>query len=284
MSTSTDCFFYFLTNRGDVIKIVAEILKNTQAGQCFCTITNEGIRFSNQDASRSLISNQYLEADKFFKYVFRGGQKPYTIGLNTQNFYRMIKASKKRQAMSCAIENMDDKKMLLNVNGVDTVIQIQRNQPILPEIPEGYEEVPCIAPSTEFHTMCKELALANSKYVRVTQKENGSIRFEIDNTSYGKSVNLGSRILISAKDKKWRKISQTFTLKTFTRLQKIASVSNIVKLRWQKHLPLCIGYQIEPLGYGEIYIESDELIKRKLAHANEKVHSDEEEESDLELE
>ncbi len=256
-----DCFLYFETNRGDVVKTVAEMLKNTLAGQCFCTLSAQGIRFCNQDAHRTIVSSQILEASKFFKYVFRG-KEDYTFGLNTQNLYRMIKAAKKKQVMSGYIVTADDKKFIFIINDVTTSILIQRNQPVLPEIPTGYEAIPCVASSSTYQSLCKEMTLANSKYIKVTSCRDGRMRFEIDNKAYSKGATIGTRIQLH-RDKSWPEFSQTFTLKTFLRLQKIAVLSNIIRFKWKPHLPLYIGYSIEPLGEGEIYIESDELSQSK---------------------
>ena len=270
------------------IKVLAELLTNNLKTGCF-EINEDGISLRMFDNPRKTLVDLNLLAENFSLFKFKADKK-MSVGLNLNFFHKLTKSVKKKDSIQLFINSED-----LTELGIKTIpkentrvttsgIKIQNIQNIDADLPLGYGK-PVIVPSPDFQKMCKELSSIGSTNIRVESRGN-CIDFVADADDILKrKVRLGESDDSDAEDdqkqsKKDNFYQATFTTDQFTRINKIAGLSNTLQIfPGTTNLPLLFRANVGSLGKISVYIKSKELVDKEMDASDSEV-SDSDSDSD----
>jgi proliferating cell nuclear antigen PCNA len=265
------------------IKVLAELLTNNLKTGCF-EVNENGLYLRMFDQPRKTLVDLSLLAENFALYKIKKDDK-FCIGLNLNHFHRILKSIKKKDSLQLFINSDDNTELGIktipkeNTRVTTSGIKIQNIQNIDSDVPAGYGK-PVIVPSPDFQKMCKELSSIGSTNIRV-ESRGFHIDFVADADDILKrKVRLGES---DDSDNESESTSQTnvyqstFTTDQFTRINKIAGLSNTIQIfPGSSTLPLLFRSSVGSLGKISVYIKSKELIEKEMDG------SDTEEESESE--
>jgi proliferating cell nuclear antigen PCNA len=265
------------------IKVLAELLTNNLKTGCF-EVNENGLYLRMFDQPRKTLVDLSLLAENFALYKIKKDDK-FCIGLNLNHFHRILKSIKKKDSLQLFINSDDNTELGIktipkeNTRVTTSGIKIQNIQNIDSDVPTGYGK-PVIVPSPDFQKMCKELSSIGSTNIRV-ESRGFHIDFVADADDILKrKVRLGES---DDSDNESESTSQTnvyqstFTTDQFTRINKIAGLSNTIQIfPGSSTLPLLFRSSVGSLGKISVYIKSKELIEKEMDG------SDTEEESESE--
>ena len=265
------------------IKVLAELLTNNLKTGCF-EVNENGLYLRMFDQPRKTLVDLSLLAENFALYQIKKDDK-FCIGLNLNHFHRILKSIKKKDSLQLFINSDDNTELGIktipkeNTRVTTSGIKIQNIQNIDSDVPAGYGK-PVIVPSPDFQKMCKELSSIGSTNIRV-ESRGFHIDFVADADDILKrKVRLGES---DDSDNESETTSQTnvyqstFTTDQFTRINKIAGLSNTIQIfPGSSTLPLLFRSSVGSLGKISVYIKSKELIEKEMDG------SDTEEESESE--
>lgn len=250
------------------IKVLAELLTNNLKNGCF-DINEEGLSLRMFDQPKKTLVDLELQAENFSVYVFKGEEK-LCLGLNLNHFHRMLKSIKKKDSLQLFIDSDNPNELGIktipkeNTRVTTSGIKIQSIQNIETDIPIGYGK-PVVVPSPDFQKMCKELSSIGSTNIRL-QSSGFHIDFVADADDILKrKVRLGENDVDDTDIDKNFFYEETFTTDQFTRISKIAGLSNTMQIfTGSNDLPLLFRSSVGSLGKISIYIKSKELIEREM--------------------
>lgn len=251
------------------IKVLAELLTNNLKNGCF-DINEEGMSLRMFDQPKKTLVDLELQAENFSVYVFKGEDK-MCLGLNLNHFHKMLKSIKKKDSLQLFIDSEHPNELGIktipkeNTRVTTSGIKIQSIQNLETDVPLGYGK-PVVVPSPDFQKMCKELSSIGSTNIRL-QASGFHIDFVADADDILKrKVRLGetddTEDEVESKDSFYE---ATFTTDQFTRISKIAGLSNTMQIfTGTNELPLLFRSSVGGLGKISIYIKSKELIEREM--------------------
>ena len=252
------------------IKVLAELLTNNLKNGCF-DINEEGINLRMFDQPKKTLVDLELQAENFSVYIFKGVDK-LCLGLNLNHFHRMLKSIKKKDSLQLFIDSETPNELGIktipkeNTRVTTSGIKIQNIQNLETDVPIGYGK-PVVVPSPDFQKMCKELSSIGSTNIHL-QSSGFHIDFVADADDILKrKVRLGENDDIDddVDTKKCSFYEATFTTDQFTRISKIAGLSNTMQIfTGTTDLPLLFRSSVGSLGKISIYIKSKELIDREM--------------------
>ena len=264
------------------IKVLAELLTNNLKHGCF-DVNEEGITLRMYDQPRKTMVDLDLPAENFSLYKFKNDDK-LCLGLNLNHFHKMLKSIKKKDSLQLFIDTS-----CTNELGIKTIpkentrittsgIKIQNIQNLESDVPIGYGK-PVIVPSPDFQKMCKELSSIGSVNIRIEARD-----FHIDfiadaDDILKRTVRLGenddSDNENDGDNASSTKYEATFTTDQFTRISKIAGLSNTMQIfPGSDNLPLLFRSTVGSLGKISLYIKSKELIEKELEQSDSESDSD----------
>ena len=254
------------------IKVLAELLTNNLKTGCF-EINENGISLRMFDNPRKTLVDLNLLAENFSLFKFKSDKK-MSVGLNLNFFHKLTRSVKKKDSIQLFINSEDLTELGIktipkeNTRVTTSCIKIQNIQNIDADLPVGYGK-PVIVPSPDFQKMCKELSSIGSTNIRV-QSSGNCIDFIADADDVLKrKVRLGESDDSDVEDDKQSKkdnfFQATFTTDQFTRINKIAGLSNTLQIfPGTSNLPLLFRSNVGSLGKISIYIKSKELVDEEM--------------------
>ena len=252
------------------IKVLAELLTNNLKNGCF-DISEEGMALRMFDQPKKTLVDLELQAENFSVYIFKGEEK-MCLGLNLNHFHKMLKSIKKKDSLQLFIDSEQPNELGIktipkeNTRITTSGIKIQNIQNLETDIPIGYGK-PVVVPSPDFQKMCKELSSIGSTNIRI-QASGFHIDFVADADDILKrKVRLGENDDTDDEDKiaSFPSYEATFTTDQFTRISKIAGLSNTMQIfTGNNNLPLLFRSSVGSLGKISIYIKSKELIDKEI--------------------
>lgn len=252
------------------IKVLAELLTNNLKNGCF-DINEEGMTLRMFDQPKKTLVDLELQSENFSVYIFKGEDK-MCLGLNLNHFHKMLKSIKKKDSLQLFIDSEHPNELGIktipkeNTRVTTSGIKIQSIQNLETDVPIGYGK-PVVVPSPDFQKMCKELSSIGSTNIRL-QSTGFHIDFVADADDILKrKVRLGENDDIDDDEvePKGSFYEATFTTDQFTRISKIAGLSNTMQIFiGTNELPLLFRSSVGSLGKISIYIKSKELIDREM--------------------
>lgn len=259
----TKYLFKAKTKDSFVIKVLSELLSNSNIKWAPFCIDSEGIRLKQIDSN-----NHQLISFKLHRENFTLGYKcvrPLNFIISSNTLCKLLKSIRKREIITLFItENEDDKLGICvetsdeNNKTIDSV-RITYHQPVDYKEPDGYPS-PTIVTNKEFQKM-KNLHNI-SKVMTVTSPQSGLVLFFCDGQEvYDRKVQLGIADQDEdTKDPNYEPYHQTFNTTYITGLTKCANQSPKVAIYIEKRLPLKIKMHAGSLGELCVYIKSKERI------------------------
>jgi proliferating cell nuclear antigen PCNA len=253
------------------IKVLAELLTNNLKTGCF-EVNENGLYLRMFDQPRKTLVDLSLLAENFALYKIKKDDK-FCIGLNLNHFHRILKSIKKKDSLQLFINSDDNTELGIktipkeNTRVTTSGIKIQNIQNIDSDIPAGYGK-PVIVPSPDFQKMCKELSSIGSTNIRVESRG-----FHIDFVADADDI-LKRKVRLGESDDSDNEsesttqtnvYQSTFTTDQFTRINKIAGLSNTIQIfPGSSTLPLLFRSSVGSLGKISVYIKSKELIEKEM--------------------
>jgi DNA polymerase III sliding clamp (beta) subunit (PCNA family) len=258
--------FQCRTNEAFQLKVLADLLSGSLKVGCF-VISEDGFTLCQADNFNNTLIDLSLDAGDFCPYVLKTRSKIF-LGLNMTHLHKMLKMVKKKDSLQLTIHNLDSEDLELETippkDGAritTSFVKILRQQCVDTEVPSGYGR-PVIVQSGDLHKMIKDLQSIGPK-IRVVARE-FYIRFECDS---------GGGVLkrhVTFGDPKYSKYSsddeddsekpeeycQEFSTEQFTRIAKVASLSQQMKIYFSTDLPLKLVSSIGSMGEIRIFIKS----------------------------
>ena len=264
------------THEGYIFKVLAELLQNNIKNACL-KIDKNGISLCQMDNHRTILISFFLEAINFSIYKFKPS-KPMLLGINLTHLYKMLKMIKKKDCIQLYIDDKNPTDLGIKVipkenNRITTsFVKIQDIQNIDIDIPEGYSK-PVIVPSVEFQKMAKDLSnisdtvniYAKNFQIRFVCDAGGVMKRQVDFGENGDSDSDTSDEM--EEDMKYQ---QDFKTEHFTKIMKIAGLSNNLQIFPKNNFPLLFKSQIGSLGKINIFVKSiQDIINENKAFENE---------------
>lgn len=254
--------FYCKTTEGYIIKSLCELLKNNIKQGCF-TISSAGINFRMTDSNSKILIDINLLAENFSQYKFTN-KTPFSIGLNMNIFYNLVREIKKKDSISLYIHTDNQTELHIGIIPKDTIaittgtVKIQSfiTVDILVPTVQSYLSAPKILQSNGFAKIIKSLSGTNigGSIISISSDQH-SIQF------LGSSNGLCSRNVLITNDTlepvgdEVEKIHQEFETEQLIRISKIASLSSQLQCYQHEDLPLFLKSLVGNLGTISIFLK-----------------------------
>lgn len=214
------------------------------------------------DSSQTVLTNIKLEAKHFTKFICR--KKSFSIGINLDNFNKLIKILGKNDIISLYIDS-DDKNVLKikidnpeeNKNSNLELKLLDLNKPDI-DVPDTLFDAIITINSQEFHKLCREMkslsdfleikCLSDKVYFSCSGdfSKRTSIYSTNDNGNKSNVVNIKHA---SVTNKKSPLIVQgIYELKNLVLFAKCASLCKDIQIYMKNNYPLVIKYTVATLG------------------------------------
>jgi len=248
------------------IKVLAEFLSNNLKTGCF-ELSEKGLVLRQIDSHRKTLIDLFLNGEEFnhFKY---NKDKQMNMGLNLNHLYKLVKNIKKKDSLQLVIEEENPTDLLIktiakeNTRIGTSTIKIQHIQTLDIEIPTGYGK-PVVVNSSEFQKTIKDLIGINGPIIRVESKKSYiCFRCDAEGGIIKRHVDFGERD--DDDDDDSPEYSEEFTTEQFSKIIKIAGLSNTIQIYPAQDLPLFFCSKIGTIGTISVYIkpqEFDEVAK-----------------------
>ena len=214
-----------------------------------------GIKIVAVNTSKSLIIVIKLDSKKFGK--FKVSKPVFDVGINLSSLFKLIRSLDKDDILTMSIDSDDKQRLILDVENEVRNSRTRNRLKTLDidkktyKIPDTKFDMVVTMDSSEFHRVCKDLALL-SDYVDIECKEN-SITFMSMCDSSDKSITIdatgknGVKIkpLVAGKD---TVVQGIFELKYFTMFQKCSNLCQNIQIYLRNNYPIFIKYLIASLG------------------------------------
>ncbi len=252
--------FYCRTTEGHIIKGLAELLQNNIKSGAF-DIRPDGLYSKVTDTNKKILIDLSLNAMAFSSFRVNGDAEQMTIGLTNSHFFKMLKASKKKDTISLFIGSDRQGELGIELMPKErtrvttSYIRIQRIQSLDIELPEGYGK-PVVINSGDFQKMIKDMSNIGAIEVS-TRRRQISFRTVAD-AVFSRSVTFGDE----DPDDTAADVQQVFDLDTFSRISKISSLSTQLQIYQHEGLPILIRSAVGTLGAISIYIKSKAQIEQ----------------------
>jgi hypothetical protein len=214
----------------------------------------------NHNPHRILLDT-VLHAENFQKYRYNSTEDFINIGVNSNHFHKLLKATKKKDTATLFIDNVQNDYLGIRITPKDNTrvttsnIKIQNIQNIDIEVPDGYGR-PIIVPSSEFQKAIKDINNIGQKINVISGKS--YIKLECDASNiYSRNVMFGE---IEDNDEE-PDYNQDFDTEQLMRIIKISGLSNNIKIHAKKGLPLLLQTRVGSLGTMSVYIKSKQQIE-----------------------
>lgn len=261
----SDCSLYIFTHEAYTFKVLAELLSNCIKEACF-VINEKGITLTGTDSkSPSGTKLVHLELKRVNFPIYEVPKEELQIGINLSHLFKMLKSIKKKDKLTLFINKNNPLNLGILIQGnennffSENYVVITNYRSLDTEFPEGYDR-PIISSSKEF-TKLKSLNRV-SKYIQITFFKQ-KIEFFCDKDNiYSKKITFGDTTNADEVED-----SETFSLRYETeqiiQLVKVAGLSQIVRIYYDKILPLKFQLNVGSLGEISIYMKSKEAIEEE---------------------
>ena len=241
------------TVQSSIFRILVESLKEILPDTNI-EFSAKGIRIITMDSSHTVLVHLRLDSSQFEQYVCA---EKLVVGVNMQNFFRLIKTMGNNETLMLYIEQSDPSRLGIRIeNGEkNTVTNFKLN---LLDLDEEVIEVPpakfssvISIPSSDFQKICRdmnnlssliEIKSLNSQLIFTCQGD-----FAQQETVMGESVNT-SGINFVEKQNEFDIIQGVFSLKHLVMFTKCTALCNSIQMFLQNDYPLIISYQVGSLG------------------------------------
>jgi proliferating cell nuclear antigen PCNA len=253
--------FRVKSDQAYIFKILAELIANNIKTGCF-EIDEKGISLRMMDHHKKVLIDFQLNAENFNLYKF--DSKKMFLGINLNHFYKMLRSTKKKDALELYIDDEHPNDLAIKVTPKDnnritiSTVKIQQIQNLDIELPV-INSKPINIPSSEYQKMIKELGHIGN-IIKVTSKTY-SINFSTSASGvYGRDVKFGEN---SEEDSKEEiKYEQTFNTENLCRITKLSGLSNNIQV--YPGSPFLFKSKIGNIGLISIYIKSIEELESEL--------------------
>jgi proliferating cell nuclear antigen PCNA len=262
-AAATKYIFKAKTKDSFVIKVLSELLSNSNIKWAPFCIDSEGISLKQTDGNKHLLISFKLHRENF-TLGYRCA-RPLNFLISSNTLCKLLKSTRKREIITLFITEKEDDKLGICVETSDennkTIdsVRITYHQPVDYKEPEGYPS-PTIVTNKEFQKM-KNLHNI-SKVMTVTSPQPGLVLFFCDGQEvYDRKVQLGiADTDEDTRDPDYEPYHQTFNTTYITGLTKCANQSPKVAIYIEKKLPLKIKMHAGSLGELSVYIKRKERI------------------------
>jgi proliferating cell nuclear antigen PCNA len=213
-----------------------------------------GIKIAATDSTRTLLINVKLEAAQFSKFECK--KSVTDLGINLQNFHKLIKTLDKDDILCMYVEDDDRQNLVLKVSNPEKkyetifklkLMEINKTQF---NIPPTVFDATISFETGEFHRICREMSLiaehveikCTKKTITYTCKGDSSER----NTMFYADEN-GVKIRFGEKSPEI--VQGIFELKNLVLFSKYSNLCTDIQIFMKNNYPLCIKYSIATLGH-----------------------------------
>jgi proliferating cell nuclear antigen PCNA len=256
---STSNLFYAHTTEAYIFKNLIEVLQNNLRDVCFSFSPN-GISLMTVDSKNEICVNLLLSHKKFDRWHC---DKSINVGINLQQFYKMIKSIKKKDVLTLYITRDKTTQLSIkkcpntgNKNPDISHVTIQSLQVIETTLPET-TRMPHNISTADFQKAVKEMSTL-SKTINVQSNETLlTLSFVIDGLC-GKTVELDQEP--SAEDPETGEtpydFEEAYVSKTLSQFIKISGLNAKMRVYAEPGVPLKLEIDVGSLGLLAIYIKS----------------------------
>ena len=240
------------TTEGSHLKVLAELLKNVHQDICI-VLNTEGISISITDSNQKIFLNIKLIAENFDIYEFSESEK-LVIGVDSSNFYRMLKSIKKKSNVLLKIESRDSNKLTVVIGSSSVDLYTYFHQESLFLLEDGYDKPIVISPSNYYNDM-KEICSIN-KTITVRMRKYSVLIEGATSNVYRKRVLFGEQ-----EDLTDTVYFKEFESAQFKRLIKVGNLGDKMRMySGSDTLPLKIRVNVGMLGFLELCIKSKDQL------------------------
>lgn len=244
------------TVQSSIFRVLIEALKDILPDTCI-EFNPMGVRILTIDATHVVLVHLKLDGTQFEKYYC---PSKLVIGVNMQNFFKLIKTMNNNETLTLFIEKNDSSRLGIKIENGDknTTTNFKLN---LLDLDEEQIEVPDAAfssviniPSSDFQKTCRDMCnLATN--VEITSV-GSQLRFKChgefaqQETIMGETTNSnpGCISYVGGKKESTDIIQGIFTLKHLVLFTKCTNLSPTIKMYLENDFPLIIMYPVGSLG------------------------------------
>lgn len=251
-ATNSEYLLVLKTVQSSMFRVLIEALKDILPDTNI-EFNSKGVRILTVDATHVVLVHLRLDGTQFEQYYCPNKQ---VIGVNMQNFFKLIKTMNNNETLTLYIEKNDSSRLGIKIeNGEkNTTTNFKLN---LLDLDEEEIEVPSAVfssviniPSSDFQKTCRDMS--NLADVMEITSVGSQLRFKChggfaqQETIMGESSSNG--ICYVEKQKECDIIQGIFTLKHLVLFTKCTNLSPTIKMFLENDYPLIIMYPVGSLG------------------------------------
>jgi proliferating cell nuclear antigen PCNA len=245
---------YIKSKHTQILKTVFEVLKDILPETTIEFNKKNGIKIASIDPTQTILVYLKLDAKEFDEFMCK--ESKFTIGLNMDLFYKLIKSVKKDDTFSISIDEQksDRLNIIMETNQGKTKnkqidlmdLDVEKIDP-----PPENLEVRIIMKSSEFTTTCKEIGELGDKINIKCNKQH--IIFSAKGNGAKSNIILNHQddlvqIKFNKPHSKQYFVEGTFETKHLLMFSKCDGLSDTVEIYMKNNFALVIKYSIAPLG------------------------------------
>lgn len=242
----------FKTVQSNNIRVLFEVLKEVLLSDMNLIFTPTSIKVIELNASREGLVYLNLNSDAFEHYYC---EKEINVGLNTTNFYKIIKISKNTDTVSFFIERDNDTMLGVKMENSDDNRLFESRMPLL-DVPLNRLEIPKLEfpsvislPSNKFQKYIKDLSsLGLDCIVEITSVGQQLIFKCIGEFSENKAIFGASSETTFNVDNDNEIIQGRFALKFLLLFTKATNLCNVVHIYLKNDYSIILEYTVGSLG------------------------------------
>jgi proliferating cell nuclear antigen len=243
--------FHLWTSKTPPIRYLSELLRDLLTeGNLECN--EDGIKLLSVDPTRTVLVHLKLLGSKFEEYTC---PEPKIIGLNLEDFFKIIKNMENSDTLRLFVEKDDENTIGIQRHNkeenIDNTIYLS-----LMDIPVQDKKIPpakfenvIVISSGRFQRICREIFQFSEKIEITSLGE--ELSFKGYNTTVKQEIkvkpaNTGMRY--ESNDTPDKIVQGIFDLKHLVQFSKCANLSNSIKIHFKNDFPLIIQCEVANLG------------------------------------
>lgn len=236
-----------------VFKTLIEALKELIT-DCQLYVTPKGLFLTAIDTSKTILIKLELPVEKFDEFTCT--RDKIKLGINMQNFYKIIKTTTQNDTLSLSMDASDESILLITmINSEKNYVKKLKFKLI--EVDEGDDEelkIPPLdfqsmftMPSTEFQKLCRDMSILSDKIElksigkTIVASCNGS--FANEEIMYGEKKDE-----IECHQESEEIIQGYYSLTSLLLFTKCTGLCNSIKLMLRNNFPIIVSYIVGNLG------------------------------------
>jgi proliferating cell nuclear antigen len=233
------------------LRILFEVLKEVLLSDINIIFTPTYIRVAEIDGSHVAVVHLTLDSEAFESYYC---ERDLVVGINTNNFYKIIKTVSNNDTISFSVEADDTSTLRVKVENseknklFDSEVRLLDVSLYDLKIPDAIFPSVIILPSIDFQKICRDLNSLGTEHTIEIQSVDQQLKFIYDGDFSKQKIILGKSDNTMFDKKSEYIVQGKFNLKFLLLFTKATNLCNTVQIYLENDFPLILEYSVGSLG------------------------------------